>query len=91
MVAFAATQSGEYKDNLGYLAEEGWGVASRPRPVGPEEELVLLVRNEGQPILVTEEMVVPAQVFRVLSTTEGWRVLRINEEPGRSDTSGVPR
>jgi hypothetical protein len=61
------------------------GAASRPRPIGIDLELVLMVRNEGEPVQFEEPTLVEALAFVMHHTGDGWRVAALRDrlpEPG---------
>lgn len=62
-----------------------YGVASRPRPVPPDYELILLVDTGGQVAIATEPTPVIAHKFLVRSRNGEWQVASFSDTPPASD------
>ena len=63
------------RSGLADFDPETWGAASRPRPVGPDLELVLLANLGPEPLLFAEPVSVPSLAFLVRHTAGGWLVV----------------
>jgi hypothetical protein len=79
--AFAQTQLDEFAEKWRDFDRENWGAASRPRPITPDYELVLLVYTGGKEIRVERETEVEAIALLMRSTPAGWRVAGFSEAP----------
>lgn len=91
--AFEATQVRESHDNWDGFFAGHYGVASRPRPVGVDYEIVKYVETESdEPALVMEPTQVIALVFLLRSSPDGWLMAGLREEtppvPGWPPTRG---
>jgi hypothetical protein len=93
--AFAETQLQELYDAWAEFFSGHYGVASRPRPVGIDYELVKFVQLEGDaPVVITEPTFVQAQVFLMHQVDGAWLVAGFGvdtpPEPGWPSTPGHP-
>jgi hypothetical protein len=63
--AFAGVTLDEIRANHTFLEDfDKWGWGSDPRPLGPDRELVILVRTEGRGgVIVTEDTELPGHGF----------------------------
>lgn len=81
--AFEETQIGEFHEAWPDFDLESWGVASRPRPVPPDLEVVVYMRTGGEVQVIAEPSVLPARSFLLRSTPDGWLMFGFNStDPG---------
>ena len=93
--SFGATQLGEFHSVFDDFFSGGYGVASRPRPVGVDLEIVKFVKSDSDEMTwVTEPTLVEAHIFLLRWTRDGWMVagqgVDSPPEPGWPPTPGHP-
>lgn len=72
--AFAFTELNQILEVWGDYDLDKLGAVSRPRPIGPDLEIVIFLEND-EPMVMTEmTLVQPFAVFIMRSTSDGWRV-----------------
>lgn len=73
---FAASEARGFADALADFLPRGYGAASRPRPLGPDLELVIYAPTDGAPFvrLDAPTLLEDPYLAVMLRTPEGWRL-----------------
>jgi hypothetical protein len=83
---FAQSVHEEIRERYGDFTNETYGAASRPRPVGPDFEMVKLIKvEEGTPLAFTGPTLVRGAVLLMHRTEDGWLVAGLG-----TDAPGIP-
>jgi hypothetical protein len=71
--SFTEIQLGKFQD-IGYVADD-WGVASRPRLIAPDYELVLFIDTEGEVLVINKPTFLETDLSLLMHSVEGrWLV-----------------
>jgi hypothetical protein len=78
--SFAADQVAACRESWGIVSLDSWGFLSRPRPIAPDLELLLLANHAETGILITEPTMVSVLPFLMRHTASGWLVASFAEQ-----------
>lgn len=71
---FADTQLRAFREGWAHFDLDRYGVGSRPRPVGVDEELVVFLDSRGEAIRLKERTPLPGVGLLMRHEPDGWRV-----------------